>query len=625
MTASIWDPDGNIPSGVAALLIRLADFLNAANGAGMIGDGIVAYADSTVGGSIFTTVFGDGVTDKSAQLLAANALGYPIRIKGVLVIGTPTTITVPIVDTIAQIFTPASTVTIDNGLPVRPEWFGGGENTIHLAGLTLPARGGVIQLRDKTYQRQNHVFDGKYWSKANVTIRGAKMPWLTTDCKALQNGTIIQGTFLLFADNVALENLGVDCGFTYTTTINGSVASDALVCTFNSAAAKAANARVNGLKLHNVIGLCNGPTDAVHAVIACEGFVNTVMTGDTVGVYGIHGVVIKAAGVRAGTIRTYCNGSEGLIIKTDAQTTAIANDIQIDKVVSYANGPEGLSPYAVPSSAAGAGNAGLRLHCFASNVSDVQIGKYINVGYEYGLDVVITPALGYTLDSIQIGKVITRSNGTAGLNIFAQSSGGSISRMHIGSVVARDTIVGAIFVWTTLSEVKIGSFHALNCTTAAAAVSASADPIIDTLIAESCAAAYQITSSGKPLVGKTILRGSTSVYYQTSGGGQSISLSNSWAQVGGGDTFNVIPTHYGIEINGLLSSGVTNVIMTLPQFARPPSEKRFMIQGRAGATQAAIPVIISSAGVVTINDASGSIANVSNYVSLAGISYSLTN
>ena len=88
----------------------------------------------------FTTVQGDGVTDKSDELASGNAIGKPLIISGVLVIGTPTEITVPIVDTMEQIFSGDSLITIGNGLPVRPEWWGNGQRTIEYAVNALPAQ-----------------------------------------------------------------------------------------------------------------------------------------------------------------------------------------------------------------------------------------------------------------------------------------------------------------------------------------------------------------------------------------------------------------------------------------------------------------------------------------------------
>ncbi|HWX02618.1 hypothetical protein [Collimonas sp.] len=70
----------------------------------------------------------DGVTDDSTPLLNANAAAThnkaPLLIPGTMKIGTATTITAFLVDTLAQLFTTSSIVTISNGQPLRPEWWG---------------------------------------------------------------------------------------------------------------------------------------------------------------------------------------------------------------------------------------------------------------------------------------------------------------------------------------------------------------------------------------------------------------------------------------------------------------------------------------------------------------------
>jgi hypothetical protein len=596
-------------------------------GSGLFGHGAVAYGTNTAGGAIFVTVWGDGATDRSTTLAAANSLGYPIRIKGVLVIGTPTTITVPIIDTIAQIFSTASQVTIDNGLPVRPEWFGlsaagAGDRAV----AALPSTGGVVLFANKTYLKPFvHAYNGAYLAKSDVKLVGAKMPRIASDCRSLAagSGTILQGMLLAYASGFEASNLGVDCGKTYCDANNGGTALDALVLTYASDAQKAANALRVEARLHNVVGLCYGPNSPVHGVIAGEGYSGVSCTGEVVACYGLHGVVIKCASVKAKQLTAYLNGTEGLIIKTDAQTTAVSTSVQIDRVVTLAGGPPGSSPYATPTTTAGSSNFGVLLHCFAGHVSKVQIGSVIEYGHAVGLKTQFDGS--YILDSVKIGSIITDTNADAGV-YFNAPAGATFQRVQVGAMECRNTPAGLVTVWTTASTLKIETLHAVNCTVAAFASSASATPQIDTVVAENCAAAFQLTSSTKPFIGKTLLTGTTTVYYQSSGSGLVPALSNSWAQVGGGDTFNVIPCGYGIELNGLISGGASTTVMTLPAFARPPSEKRLVVQGRdSGTGQHAVPVVITTSGAVVINDATGSLTNVANYLSLAGIRFSLTN
>jgi hypothetical protein len=68
----------------------------------------------------------DGATDDTAAVAAAQvaAAGRALVFPGLTNIAGPLTITAPIVDTSAQIFTIGSQVKINNGRDVRPEWWG---------------------------------------------------------------------------------------------------------------------------------------------------------------------------------------------------------------------------------------------------------------------------------------------------------------------------------------------------------------------------------------------------------------------------------------------------------------------------------------------------------------------
>ncbi len=603
-TAPIWTVD-NIP--VSAI------------NAGLVSFGVQSYPANTVGGALFTTVWGDGVTDQSANLLAANALGFPIRIKGVLVIGTPTTITVPIVDTTNQIFSATSQVTIANGLPVRPEWFGSAGGNVYKAAKVLPQpSGGVVLLREATYAPNGFSYNGTFMDVPNVTFRGARMPQLANDCKSLTGGTIIQGAFIVFADNVAVENIGFDSGNTFT---GAGSAQDAFAASFNSDAAKTANTLHKTLRLHNVIGLCNGPNDGVHGIIVGEGYSDVTCTGDIVGVYGVHGVVIKCRMVKADQLTAYLNGIDGVIIKTDTQTSALSSDIQISKIISYANGPSGWSPYALPTTIAGSQNFGVYLHCYGGTVAKLQIGDILENGHATGFRTQFDGA--YILDSLSIGAVLTDTNADTGVQLTASTFvGASMQRIWIGKAETRNAAGGMVCDWQTASGVRVGTLHAVNCSVAALATTSNANPTIDIVMAENCGAAYQITSTSKPVIGATVLSGTTTVYFSAAGSGQVPALSNGWSQVGGGNFFGVYLEGYEVRCQGLITPGTSNLVMTLPNFARPPAGKYLALLGRSGATQAAIPVAVGSDGTVTINDAAGGFANCSNYLSLAGLRFS---
>lgn len=602
----------------------LAGLLAASAGAGMVGIASSAYSPNTVGGALFTTVWGDGATDKSANLLAANALGYPIRIKGVLVIGTPTTITVPIVDTLAQIFSTTSQVTISNGLPVRPEWFGTAAGAGDRAIAALPSTGGTITLENKVYANLfQHAYNSAFMSKDNVMIVGAKMPQLASDCKSLVNGTIATGGGLFYANGVEIRDMGFDSGFTWCNAFNGGTSKDGLSCTYGNDTLKNANAIRNGLRLRNVIGLAYGPSALNHGVILAEGYENVRTTGEVAGCFGVHGIAIKAQGVRCQQLTAYCTNQDGVIIKTDLQTTAVASDIQIDSIEVRASGPVGSSPYAVGGAAS---SVGVYVLASGGSVDKVQIGAIEAYGYPIGFGTNFTAA--YNISDVSVDAIIVDQQGVAsstGVQIFAPA--GEIHRMRFGSITARNTVNGvqAIFNQGTniADHLHIDRLEVVNATNALD-IGNTSYVSIGTVIAENCSGGvYHITSTPKLLVGQLFKDTLTTTVYSAANSGLAPSLSNGWTQVASNDPFGVDLTGGRVNLRGLIKPGTTSVPTTLPQWAWPTTTKRTIAQGYNGTTQVAVPVSISTGGVVSINEVAGGFANCSTWLSLTGVSWDL--
>ena len=592
--------------------------------------GAVASMLGAVGVSV-TVVEGDGVTDNTADVVLANAAGRPILFTGVSVIGTATTITVPIVDTMDQIFTAGSLVTIDNGLPVRPEWWGSGQNTVRYAINSLPSSGGTVQLEAKTYKPNGFVYgfgaSGTYISKAGVTIRGAKMPRLAGNCKSLVDGSVIQGMLLAYADNFALENVGIDCGFDVVAEYHGGTTTagvtEALNITYPNNAIKAAEELRKGVRLHNVIGLCRDPAALNHAIIAGEGVSDVVSSGDLIGMYGVHGIAIKCAGFRADGLTAYCNDYEGVIIKTDAQATAIATDIQIGRIYARAAGPIGWSPHAT----SGVGS-GLILQAAGGNVDKVQIGEVNVSGY---VSTVRTSISGTNIaSSVNIGQIISDQAGVSGTRYGLRIEAGAgqhIDRFHVGSVEARNTDVAVLLSFPQAAanlsnHVHIGRVEATSADNAvqlASAARASIGAVITDGVTDGV---FHITGTPRFTVGSVYRDTGTTVLYSTTGGGLAPALSNGWTDVGSGaEGFGVDLQGGRICLRGLIKPGSSNTFCTLPVWARPATAKRFIAQGYNGSTQVAVPILITSAGVCTVNDVAGGYANVSSWLSLAGLSF----
>ncbi|URI08773.1 hypothetical protein MW290_24665 [Aquincola tertiaricarbonis] len=598
-------------AGIKNLVVQAIDIVLA--GAGYVG---------------YTVVTGDGVADNSTDIAAADLLGRPIMFSGLIVVASPTTITSPIVDTSRQIFVEGAQVTIANGRPVRPEWFGSDAAALDRAARSLSG-GGTVQLSAASYGPCGHTYgasgagSGKYLGIDNLRIVGAGMPRLSDDCKSLVGGSIIKGTFWLYANNIELRDVGVDCGLTVTDALYAGGPADALMISYPDTDAKAAAALRRGVKLHNVIGLARSPDALCHAVIAGEGVVEVVTSGDVVGCMGLHGVVIKASSIRADQLTAYCNNGEGVIIKSDAQATAVSSDVQIDRVTVRGEGPFRASPHAVAT----AGDS-LQFFALGGAIDKVQIGEAILSGHPKGLRALFGG--NYTIRGVRIGRLSIDQYSVSGTRqaIDISASGSQYVRgWSIGSIEARNTDVGLLtdFVQdsNTQNHVSIGHLEVTNATRAAD-VGSQSYVNIGAVVANGCSdAVYKITGSPLLKVGTLSKDVATPAVYSTSGGGLVPALSNGWTVVAGGDAFGVDLLGGKVSLRGLVKPGTGSTLTTLPRWAWPPAAKRLSARGRAGSAEASVPLLISTAGVVSVNEAAGGTANCTDWLSLAGIEYDL--
>jgi hypothetical protein len=573
-----------------------------------------------------------GVTDMSAALVTANtvanAASLLVIIQQVIHVASATTLTAPLLDTLKQMFSVTSLITINNGQPVRPEWFGTGQQTVMYAITALPTTGGIIQLEEATYAPSTFSYGigvalGVYMGKDNVTIRGAKMPRLSDDCTKLEGGSIIQGMFLVYANKFEMSDCGVDSGFTVCATYFGGVATDGLDITYPDDTTKNASAFRHGVRLHNVIGLCKAPTSPNHAIIAGEGVGEVVCTGELVGAYGTHGIVFKCTGVRAATLTAYLNGGEGVIIKSDLQATAQIADVLIDKIYTRAQGPIGWAPYV---SALGVQQYGILLQSAGGTIDKVEIGQIFSSGALVGIGNLFGG--NYILSSVKIGHAILDQTGTGGTPYGLQITGSAaqaVVRINIGHLECRNTTAGAkfsFFAGAALNQhVHIEHLDVANAVNAVEIASGSYVSIGCVTTDNLSGGVYRITGTPKFLVGMLYKDANTANLYDSGGGGLVPALSNGWAQVAASDPFSVDLAGGRINLRGLVVPGASNTLSTLPQWAWPGTTKRFIAQGYNGAVQVAVPLRVTNAGVVTINEIAGGFANCATWLSLSGITY----
>lgn len=369
-------------------------------------------------------------------------------------------------------------------------------------------------------------------------------------------------------------------------------------------------------RLHNVIGLCRSPTDAAHAILI-EGYEEVTVTGDVVGVFGYYGVVIKAAAARFDNAAAWLNSQVGVYIKSGEQATSVVRNIEIKSITSLSAGPaQGFAPYTAP----GGTGLGVVVQASGANVDKVNIGQIREVGHATGVDFAFLT--GTKISSVKIGSIMTDGNSVQGTN-FQAGAGFTLSRLDVGSIESRNTPVALTAAWDSSddSSVHIGAVMGVNCTLAVLALSQSADPIIECVVADNCAAAYYLAGQAAPTIGALKLV-DTSVIYSVAGSSLAPALKNGWTQYAGNDEFGVDLVGGVIRLRGLVAPGSSNILCTLPPYARPRLPKRLNGTGFNGAVQSTVPVLVGSDGNILVNEIAGGTANVSVYLSLAGISFS---
>lgn len=391
------------------------------------------------------SVVGDGITDNSAVVLAANtsAGSKPIRFTGISLMGTATTITAPIVDTMEQIFSTTSQVTINNGQPIRPEWFGSAAGNIRLAVNALPDTGGVIKLENKRYQPSYIDYlgvAGTGWlAKQNVRVQGALLPEFMTDNSGLKDGsgTIINGPFSVFANGFEWDAAGVDSGVTVTDSLYGGIAQEA----FDFFQTDKTNPiYATGVRIESIRGIGRSPSTTGHAVLleAIDGGYVGLAEGST----AIHGVVIKSRRIEADILRGFNCGTDNVIIKSDYY--APMEYVSINKI--YARG-------------AGIGSSTFGVYILAATAA----GSKINIGTiesSFSASGVFLASNPSSLSDVNIKEIITDTT-TQGIGFYGTF------RSNIGIVIARNSTNGILANGTmSANNNYVGRLEATNVTNA---------------------------------------------------------------------------------------------------------------------------------------------------------------
>ena len=518
-----------------------------------------------------SVIIGDGVTDNRAEVSAANALGRPIKFVGVSVIGSSLTITAPIVDTMQQIFSTASVVTIDNNQPVRPEWFGWSVENIKRAVDALPFAGGVVKLEDRRYPRSysmDRAGQGAgiaYLSKQNVSIIGAKTPHNNTTYTTLEGGTVIDGPFNVFADGFYGDKFGVDAGFDTCARLWEGIHPDA----FNMATTSESGGVVLSASL-GTIATMGGAVDALSHGLLVQG--HKRFEFDTIYAYTqAHGVAIKCEFVTGKKVHGVGNTYEALILKSNAATPMRFADIES---VTGA----GLSSYEA--------GAALIVHAADADIHAIHVGTVLAQNKNKAVQFIGESAdlYGVVIDNV-IPEFCRRA-------VDYSDTTGRILSSHIGHVEATgtDDLTSIPAAMATRNN-RIGSVTMkgfFNGLIAAGTI------VVDSFSVSDIASAVSISGAGKALIGKLLTTGAIGAIHNIP-----LTLSANWSS---GAALSI--ENYGCKLAGFVyaaaGAGATIVAAGIIQSGmRPLAEVRKVVATSAGTAT----VILGTDGSISLSSA----------------------
>lgn len=290
-------------------------------------------------------------------------------------------------------------------------------------------------------------WDGTIIAQDKVRLWGSGMPALNSGKTALEGGTIIQGALSLTGDYIDLRDFGVDIG-----SMSGVATADAIKCL--------AQPYNTGKVLHteNLIGLCNSPASAVHALLL-EGY-NQHTGGNLHGIYGYFGVVLKTRNVQLTNIKAIDPSDTGVYFKSDSKYGQ-CSDVQVDAIE-------------VVGSSAGAVDYAVRLQADSGLMDNIQIGKIRAQGHGTSLLVQTLNFAGAAFGSAYIGSIISEGATTDDVFVYNLKPGGRLNNVEINSIISINPLAKTLNLLcesgAEINDVRINSIYASYASGASSAV-----------------------------------------------------------------------------------------------------------------------------------------------------------
>ncbi|WP_258314669.1 hypothetical protein [Citrobacter freundii] len=486
----------------------------------------------------------------------------------------------------------------------------------------LPPTGGVVLVPVGRFfsGSWNPVTD--YMSKPNVHIRGVKMPTWNSDASALDGGSVIEGRFSAFADGLQLTDIGFDlgknvCSARYPssdTTMDHPDGGTWDALSFGQPSQISPLQARKGIVVSNVIGLLKDSSTVGHGILleAIDGG----YIDNAIGIYGVHGLVIKSNNMRIGSISGYMASTDNIIFKSD--TYAPGGNIQVDSVTA-----EHSLPNCVPHSTPAVCQYDVYFNPETANFyGPIQIGSIKSRGGQFAVNFG-----SVNLNSgpdISIGSI--DADGTGGATEWAMfcANFGLYPRLSISSINAKNCTNGVLSRFASQADsgnaqTTIGSLKLTNCTALGIYCADYARLSIGTVEMFGVGTAYYQSDTSVLKIGTERLVGVTNKW-----GVSPPTINTGWSDYGSGNsTWSVFYDSNRVYLKGLVtaSDGAGGIILNLPTYLRPSEGMRFTGYSNVAGVATFCLIGVSTSGGVSIND--GVAPTAGTYVSLDGISWKI--
>lgn len=478
----------------------------------------------------------------------------------------------------------------------------------------LPVFGGRVIVPTGNYFVGDYDAATDYMSKPNVTIIGSAMPRPNSDASALVGGSVLEGRFNACANGLTVINVGFDMGKAvrekYWPGVDTAVEYlrggtwDAF--SHGQPSQSSPVGGTVGFHLENVIGLCEKSETIGHAVLienVVEGYCDNV-----VGVYGVHGVVIKSANMRIGSIAGYMAKVDNVIFKSDSY--AAGGNIQVDSVIAMRHYPN-VTPHSAPAKAM----AGIYFNPETQHFTGpISIGKLHCSGAENAI-LCANADSGKVGGDIKIGLVDVDTD--VDFALFS-SNFGEFPRLYIDVLTVKNAKSGIYVNWPKADssgqiQTAIGTLNAYQIESNAIIAGGYARLHIDNVNIYGAGTAYYATENSRMTVGVEHITGASSKWSIAP------SLGAGWTNEGGiNSDFDVYYSGGKVCLKGLLRSaaGAGTTVIQLPAFLRPTKTHRFIALYSASVCS----ITVLPSGAVVIGNV---VPAADTFLSLEGISWTL--